>query len=1052
MKILIHSLLFLGLVSLGFSLVAYQQPAKSDPHPDLITKDTLLARNLLHQKDSLFEENEFMSALDKIKLAQQLYQKHGLWSAYVNGYVEAAIVADYLDFETRDLLIQQAIATAQQYLPKDDLQLGLAYRQKGESLINQGSNDSSIYFLKLALPILESKAAWDDWTMCQLMVGINQYFLEDFPQMEIELLAAERYLSESEVSHETKINLCEWFGIWAQFTGDYDTGIRYFKQAVDMNFATGDADTVGLFGQYNNLGYLYLRKGDYQRSLEYFVYGCNIYQGQEEENADLSLAYYNVGGIYARLDRYDEAISYLKQSLAINERIEDVYLEDIINANNVLGRCFIGLEQYDSTIFYVKQALAVPMEFGRDISYGHLGIAYKANSQIDAAIQALQKASQLYGNSTHGQNTLWNKDLADCFAFKGDQSNAHKYYQKALIAGSQNFIDTLDIHANPSLSNPKYPIFLLEALHAKAKALSTDDQYLQSSYETYLLSAKLIDSLRATYVLESSQLIWGQKFKTIYGESIEVARRIYEKKGDAQLLDQAFVFMEKSKSALLLDALKSEEGKVLGGVPDSLNQKEKDLTRDIAFYEKQLIKFQEQEDSLNALRFQNYLSQTKLDLASLKEQLQSDYPTYHQLKFEPTVNSISDIQAFLPDEETAFVQYFLNDQFAHALVITKQLSKLIQLDKPAGLLSGIQDFRGTLMDLEQYRTDPTSAVAAYNTQSFQLYKQLIAPLQLQGVKRLILSPDGQINTIPFEVLATQLQAQSNQNDFGKLDYLIEQFQLQYTYSAGLLLKNTALQNQLAAGRNCLAMAPPYKGQQAIAMRGELDQLRGNDFNKLEGTGKEIQSISGYFPGEFDMSESATKAAFLEKAGDFGLLHLAMHGEADFEHANMGNLIFTDVNQAEEENRLYHYEIADLDLNAQLVVLSACETGLGKYAEGEGVFSLARSFMYAGVPSVVMSLWKVNDQSTSVLMTHFYKALAEGKTKSVALHEAKLTYLSEAKQRFKHPFYWGGFVLLGDSQPLLEDQGFGAWTGWLIGVVVLVVGGLFLYGRFRSPNR
>ena len=203
----------------------------------------------------------------------------------------------------------------------------------------------------------------------------------------------------------------------------------------------------------------------------------------------------------------------------------------------------------------------------------------------------------------------------------------------------------------------------------------------------------------------------------------------------------------------------------------------------------------------------------------------------------------------------------------------------------------------------------------------------------------------------------------------------------------------------------------------------------------------FKAISRYFKGDFDASTQATKARFLQEAANYGLLHLAMHGQADLENAKFGNLIFT--NQGSEDNLLYHYEIANLQLNAQLAVLSACETGLGKYEAGEGVFSLARSFMYAGVPSVVMSLWKVNDQTTSQLMPKFYKNLSKGKKKDKALHEAKLAYLNESNLEYRHPYYWAGFVALGDVQPLKRPFPMPRYLGGL-GIFLLALIGFRSY--------
>ena len=141
--------------------------------------------------------------------------------------------------------------------------------------------------------------------------------------------------------------------------------------------------------------------------------------------------------------------------------------------------------------------------------------------------------------------------------------------------------------------------------------------------------------------------------------------------------------------------------------------------------------------------------------------------------------------------------------------------------------------------------------------------------------------------------------------------------------------------------------------------------------------------------------------------------------------------------SDNDGFLHAYEIYNLPLQARLAVLSACETGVGELVKGEGVMSLARAFHYAGCPSVVTSLWKVDDEATAQLMQYFYENLANGKTKSTALREAKLSYLKNAPESKKHPLYWAGFVLIGDdSEIILQESRNGKWLGALGSIVLL----------------
>jgi CHAT domain-containing protein len=200
---------------------------------------------------------------------------------------------------------------------------------------------------------------------------------------------------------------------------------------------------------------------------------------------------------------------------------------------------------------------------------------------------------------------------------------------------------------------------------------------------------------------------------------------------------------------------------------------------------------------------------------------------------------------------------------------------------------------------------------------------------------------------------------------------------------------------------------------------------------------EVNALSKQFIGRFLLGTEATEALFKSEAGEYAIIHLAMHGLMNTQYPILSSLAFSENSDSFEDNFLQAYEISQLKLNAQLVVLSACETGYGKFLQGEGVISLARSFMYAGVPSLVVSLWQVNDISTSTIMRLFYKNLAKGMDKAAALQQAKLEYIGGGTgdaispiSAAAHPAFWAAFVQLGDSRPIkVHQQRSGSYFIW-----------------------
>jgi CHAT domain-containing protein len=184
---------------------------------------------------------------------------------------------------------------------------------------------------------------------------------------------------------------------------------------------------------------------------------------------------------------------------------------------------------------------------------------------------------------------------------------------------------------------------------------------------------------------------------------------------------------------------------------------------------------------------------------------------------------------------------------------------------------------------------------------------------------------------------------------------------------------------------------------------------------IKGTTEEIQTISGEFKTKKRIGEQATEEYFKKHAGKYGILHLAMHTIIDNENPLYSKLVFSAPGKdSQEDGYLNTYELFRLRLPGYLAVLSACNTGGGKLEKGEGIISLARGFFYAGIPSVLMTLWEVEDHSSANLMKLFYTNLKAGYPNDIALQRAKLSYLDEAGKLQSHPYFWAGYVSIGKT--------------------------------------
>ena len=218
------------------------------------------------------------------------------------------------------------------------------------------------------------------------------------------------------------------------------------------------------------------------------------------------------------------------------------------------------------------------------------------------------------------------------------------------------------------------------------------------------------------------------------------------------------------------------------------------------------------------------------------------------------------------------------------------------------------------------------------------------------------------------------------------------------------------------------------------------------FSALTHTSKEVQSIKSLWPrSKVYLNETASEKRFKQEASEYGLLHLAMHAFTDDENPSLSGLIFTENNDAEDDV-LYSYELENMELNAHLAVLSACNTGSGVLKRGEGVMSLARSFREAGVPNIVMSLWQADDEATRMIMESFYKYLKEGQGKNKALQKAKIDVINSKYK--SHPHFWAAFSLIGDMEQIPTTPE----SNSLLLIGMLLISLVFLYFLIDRTKR
>jgi CHAT domain-containing protein len=309
-----------------------------------------------------------------------------------------------------------------------------------------------------------------------------------------------------------------------------------------------------------------------------------------------------------------------------------------------------------------------------------------------------------------------------------------------------------------------------------------------------------------------------------------------------------------------------------------------------------------------------------------------------------------------------------------------------------------------------------------------MYLNLIEPVEeLFRGKKLIIIPDEEIGWLSFDEFLKNKPGQ-DQTDYEGLHYLINDYTFSYGYSSSLIFRKSSSEMR---GAKVFAFSPDYQDM------GRSDSA----MSSLHGAGIEIGSIFKWFRGKNFSGDNATKTNFISALHNPAIFHLAMHSMSDSINSKYSYLMFDTHKLFPADSKLYNYEISLTRIKSPMVVLSACNSGIGTLYYGEGLMSLARGFTLAGASSVIKTTWEINDEVSAAIMTRFYFHLSKGREKNEAMRLAKLEYLKSSPPAFKNPYYWAAYEVLGDNEPVVRNS---MVYVTIIGLIVIISGGVVLF--------
>lgn len=555
-----------------------------------------------------------------------------------------------------------------------------------------------------------------------------------------------------------------------------------------------------------------------------------------------------------------------------------------------------------------------------------------------------------------------------------------------------------DVYQNPELSGSYNPNILLTSLQLKARAFeglhynkTLKPRDMKMALGILELCDSLITDLRRSRLNETDKITLGNIAKEVYEDAVRLNLAFSEVTiNPTYYKERAFHFAEKSKASVLLAAINDTKAKHFAGLPDDVLQTEAELKSDVSYYDHKVAESSgEEQDNFRAI-----LLEVSNKYNNFIKDLEVQYPRYYNLKYSQAQVSISELQSELA-EGAGILNYFKADssKALYVFLVTKDDFKHYELELTKDLDKWSRGLRNSIrLGLKEIFLESSMALS----------KQLLPKKLPKDLQSLIIIPDGILSTIPFEVLIREYEGEDI--DFGQLPYLINDYNISYDFSATLFHQRQSTLNEAENLQKALLVAPiNFVGDNVLASlpetRNEVKQLDFLFSVKM----KEVKTFL-----QSDASEASIKN---EDMMDYRYLHFATHGEINETDPRLSRIFLN--SSSNDDGSLFSGEIYNLKISADLVTLSACETGLGKVSRGEGIIGLSRALMYAGARNLIVSFWKAADKSTSQLMIDFYHNhlnISVYQRYNRALRQAKLNMISSGE--YSSPYYWAPFILIG----------------------------------------
>ena len=866
----------------------------------------------------------------------------------------------------------------------DRLQLGLALYEVGAIHARRIPPKEAFNYLEKSLAIFEEVGAKKQQVRALHAIGIAY---ENDRRRELAIKTFEISLPLSEQLGDTEMTARILNGLGTSYTelGNLEVGLEYYQKARVISEQAGHKMILNQV--LNNIGRIYTAQGRYKEALDYLHKALKIVEdmGSAADRRSLANKLQSIGLIHRRQGNYDQALAYARRSLAIFEQTDDKFA--VANLQNNIGVIYKAqgsnaqaLEWFQKALAGYEAQKATP---GIARSLNNIGDTYRSLGRYDEALEPLQKGLRLreQGND-RGAISLSLNNLGRLYDEQGKYAELLDVSRRAA-------------QISESVNDPEELWTAQEKIGRAQFALGQPD----AARESFLAAIATLESFRANVAggeqqqqsfLEGRLAPWLGMIDVLVSQDKSA---------------EALRFAEQSKARVLLDTLQAGRANIRESRSKEEQKGEEELRRRLVSLNSKLTTEvrREKPDATRVTELKAQIEKARLEYEDFQTRLYLAHPEIKVRRGQAPVIKSEELGAILPDAASAVLEYVVGKNQTYLFVATKGKAEPdvcvytlpIKRDE---LIKGTEAFRQQLAGRD----------LGFRVSAVQLYETLLKPAeaQLRGKSNLIIVPDNSLWDLPFQALLN-----------GANRFLIQDAAIAYAPSLTVLREMTKRRQAPSAGPASLfALGNPAVGNETIesaevARRdGKLESLP-----EAEQEVKALGRLYGASRSKVYTGADAREDRVKSEASRAKILHFATHGILNNVSPMYSHLALAEGG-ADEDGLLEAWELMQLDLQADLVVLSACETARGRIGAGEGMIGFSWAMFMAGVPSIVVSQWKVESAGTRDLMVDFHRGLLTTKskpTKTEALRQAALKLMKNPAT--SHPFYWAGFVLVGDGR-------------------------------------